>query len=172
MVFVTVGNANQGFRRLLDAVDILAGKGIFDGQTVFVQSGHNSDFRPKHCEWKPFLPMDEFQERMEKANLVITHGGCTQLQVIHLGKIPIVMPRRKKYGEHVNDHQIQLVEALATEGRIVPAYEPKDLPDAIARAKRESKRPLSSQPSRMFELVAKGIEDLFRLNHFSIKPLM
>jgi len=164
MVFVTVGNATQGFRRLLDAVNKLAGNGSLKGEEVYIQSGHNADFRPKHCEYKPFLSMDEFQRYMERADLVICHGGCTQLQAVRMGKTPVVMPRQKKYGEHINDHQIQLVRALAAEGRIVPAYEPEDLPEAIERAKRESKQLLSSQSSRMFELVSKGIEDLLRLN--------
>jgi UDP-N-acetylglucosamine transferase subunit ALG13 len=161
LIFVTVGNATQKFRRLLDAVEDLIKKKILDRHSVLIQKGNNPDFSSEYCQSKPFLPMDEFEQFMQKSDLIISHGGCgTLLHAIRLGKIPIVMPRRKKYGEHVNDHQIQLVQSLANEGRIIPAYEPEDLPHAIARAKQESRQLLSSQTSRMFGLVAKGIEEL------------
>ncbi|MBN4054814.1 hypothetical protein JYT87_03805, partial [Nitrospira defluvii] len=83
-----------------------------------------------------------------------------------LGKTPIVMPRRKKYGEHINDHQVQLVQALAAEGRIIPAYEPEDLPRAIEEVKRI--RGLGSKglgitgKNRMVELVGKAIEEIMK----------
>jgi UDP-N-acetylglucosamine transferase subunit ALG13 len=160
MVFVTVGNANQGFRRLLEAVDAMAGYGAFRAEEVFIQSGHNSDFHPRHTRSTPFLPLDEFQQCLEKADLIICHGGCTQITAIRLGKVPVVMPRRRKYSEHVNDHQVQLVHALASEGRIIPAYELEDLPAAIEEARRRNNQPVPPPPSRMLSLVAQAIEEL------------
>lgn len=159
MVFVTVGNATQGFRRLLDAVDDLARRDFFEDR-VFIQSGHNADFQALHCDATPFVSMDDFNQMMENASLIICHGGCTQLQAIRLGKVPVVMPRREKYGEHVNDHQMQLVEALAAERKIVPVHEPDDLVQAIIEARQRNKTPLISQASPMLSLVAQAIEEL------------
>lgn len=161
MVFVTVGNALQSFHRLLEAIDRLAAGGFFgERETVLIQSGNNADFHSSHCEVRPFMSMDEFNEKMQSASLIICHGGCTQLQAIWLGKVPVVMPRREKYGEHVNDHQVQLVEALAAQGKIVPAYEPADLPQAITRARRLNETPLAPPTSPMLSLVAQAIEEL------------
>lgn len=160
MVFVTIGNATQGFRRLLEAVDDLAGGDVFQRELIFIQTGHNSDFIPNNCEHKPFLSMDEFQHWMEKADLIICHGGCTQLQAVRLGKVPVVMPRRKKYGEHVNDHQVQLVRALASAGLIIPAYETEDLPEAITEARRRNAQPISLPSFPMLTLVSKAIEEI------------
>lgn len=161
MIFVTIGNATQGFRRLLEAVDLLVGKGMLGDEKIFLQTGSTRNLRPSYCEYKPFLSMDEFQQWVEKADLIICHGGCgTLLQTVRLGKVPVVMPRRKKYGEHVNDHQVQLVEALASEGRIIPAYESEDLPEAIAEARGRNLQPVPPPSSQMFELVAKAIEEL------------
>jgi UDP-N-acetylglucosamine transferase subunit ALG13 len=155
MIFVTIGNATQGFRRLLDAVDILAGDGFLGYEQVFIQTGHNRDFNPQHCKYRPFLKW------MEKATLIICHGGCgTLLHSVRLRKVPVAMPRRKKYGEHVNDHQVQLVQALAAEGRVIPAYEPEDLPNAIAEARRRATQPKPPQPSGMIELVAQAVTEL------------
>jgi UDP-N-acetylglucosamine transferase subunit ALG13 len=160
MVFVTVGNAKQRFTRLLATIDVLASQGVFGNDTVLIQSGHNEDFRPKHCKSQPFFPMEEFEEQLKHSDLIISHGGCTLMSIVHLGKIPVAIPRRKKYGEHVNDHQMQLVEALASEGRIVPAYEPEDLPGAIEVARRRNRQPVPPPPSRMLGLVSKAIEEL------------
>lgn len=96
-----------------------------------------------------------------EADVIVSHGGCgTLLECIRLRKTPVVMPRRKKYGEHINDHQIQLVEALAAEGRIVAAYEPSDLPRAIAEARSRKTQPAIPHSSRMLELVEQAIAEL------------
>ena len=160
MVFVTVGNATQGFRRLLDAIERQAGAGLFGMEPVLIQSGHNPGFQSSRCEVKPFISMDEFNEAMEAASLIICHGGCTQLHAVRLGKVPVVMPRRKKYLEHVNDHQVQLVEALASQGKIVPAYEAGDLEAAITRARDLNENPVVLAPSPMLSLVAQAIDEL------------
>jgi UDP-N-acetylglucosamine transferase subunit ALG13 len=159
VIFVTVGNVNRGFQRLLDAVDALARDGFFGDEPVFIQSGQNPAFHTEHCSYKAFLPMDEFQERLEKSHLIICHGGSTVLSAVRLGKVPVVMPRRKAYAEHINDHQVQFVQALACEGWIVPASEPEDLPKAISRA-REHAQAIPLPKSRMIELVAQAVDEL------------
>jgi exopolysaccharide biosynthesis glucuronosyltransferase PssE len=134
---------------------------MLGGQKVFLQTGNTSNFRPGYCDYKSFLSMDEFEEYMEKADLIITHGGCgTLLQAVRLGKRPVVMPRRRIYGEHVNDHQLQLVQVLASEGRIISAYEPENLPVAIEEARRRNRQPVPPPPSRMLGLVSKAIDEL------------
>lgn len=163
MIFVTVGNATQGFRRLLDAVDALVRNGFFEREPIFLQTGNNRNFQSNLYQYKPFLAIEEFQDRVEKADIIISHGGCgTLLNAIRYKKVPVVMPRRKQYGEHINDHQMQLVQALASEGRVVPAYEPEDLPAAIAEARRRNAQPVPPPPSQMLDLVAKAIEELMR----------
>ncbi|HEY5627216.1 MAG TPA: glycosyltransferase [Nitrospira sp.] len=160
MVFVTVGSAQQGFLRLLTAVDRLAGIGAFGHDPVLMQVGKEEGFVPTHCETKTFVSREEFQQLVQQASLVICHGGATPLEIIRAGKVPIVMPRRKKYGEIVNDHQVEFVEALAIEGRVIPAMEPEDLPAAIVQARRlnMTRRPLP--PSPMVSLVAEALDEL------------
>jgi UDP-N-acetylglucosamine transferase subunit ALG13 len=159
MIFVTVGNATQGFRRLLEAVDALGGTPILSGEEIVMQTGHNDDFHPKHSRIEPFLSMERFQARMGEARLIICHGGCgTLLQAIQLGKKPVAMPRLARYGEHVNDHQLQLIRALAEENRIVPAYEAADLPRAIDEARKNLLQPLPK--SLMPDLIDQAIREL------------
>ena len=161
MVFVTVGNPTQKFKRLLEAVERLAGDRLFEGEIIFVQSGNNSDFCPSNCKHEPFLAMEDFAKKVNEAELIISHAGAgTLFHVIQAGKVPVVMPRQKKYGEHVDDHQVELTKALAAEGRVIPAYEPEDLPAAIEEARRRNAQPVPPPPSRMLDLVAQAIEEL------------
>jgi UDP-N-acetylglucosamine transferase subunit ALG13 len=160
VVFVTVGNATQQFRRLLDVVNRVAEAGAFESEKVFIQAGHNPEFQSGCCEVQQFISMDEFERLMGSATLIICHGGCTQLNAVRLGKVPVVMPRREKYREHVNDHQLQLVRALAAEKKIVAAYEPEDLMPAIAEARRLNEHPVAIPSSPMISLVEQAIEEI------------
>ena len=161
MVLVTVGNATQGFPRLLSAVDRLAGERVFGDELVIMQAGNTAGISLQHCDHRRFLPMDEFIALVQNAALVIAHAGAgTLFNVFQAGKIPVVMPRRKRYREHVDDHQVELVRALTSAGRVVPAFEPEDLPDAIARVRRCPMRPTDPEGSKMRGLVAQAIEDL------------
>lgn len=160
MVFVTVGNATQGFRRLLDAVDMLAGKGVFNDQ-VIIQAGNNKDFCALNCAQEDFFSAAQFAEMIRCAELVISHAGAgTLLHALQAGKVPIVMPRRKKYSEHVDDHQVELVRALTPGRRIVAAYEVGDLADAVLAARGRRYQVVPYHPSRMLDLVAGAIDEL------------
>jgi UDP-N-acetylglucosamine transferase subunit ALG13 len=162
VVFVTVGNATQQFQRLLEAVNQVAEAGAFQQEEVFIQAGHNPDFQSSRCEVKQFISMDEFDRLMTTASLIICHGGCTQLNAVRLGKVPVVMARLEKYREHVNDHQLQLVRALAAEKKIVTANEPEDLLTAIFEARRLNEHGVEMIPSPMISLVREAIEELTR----------
>ena len=161
MIFVTVGNATQGFHRLLNAVDRLAGEGLLKGDEVLIQAGKSAGFRSSRCKVVDFLAVERFVEAIREADLVICHAGAgTLFHIFQSGKVPVVMPRRKLYGEHVDDHQLELAEALAQEGRIIQAYEPQDLSDAVTEARARKAKGIPPSPSRMLSLVAQAIEEL------------
>lgn len=162
MILVTVGNATQGFQRLLRAVDALARDGTFGSEPVLIQSGHASDFNALHCQQERFMSPDHFASLIQQADIVICHAGAgTLYHAFQAGKIPVVMPRRRMYGEHVDD-QLELVKALAAEGRIIPAYEPADLPRAIEAARARKGQAMSPRPSQMLLLVTQALEDATR----------
>lgn len=109
MIFITLGSQKFQFDRLLKAVDELVADGAIT-EPVFAQSGY-SDYQPKHYEFKQFLDRDEFTKRMGEADLVITHGGTGAIiGAVKKGKKVIAVPRLAKYGEHVDDHQLQLLK--------------------------------------------------------------
>ncbi len=147
--------------RLLRAVDELAGEGLLG--EVLVQAGSNPEFSPRHCRAVKLMPLEEFEARVRQAELVICHAGAgTAIQVVRAGKVAVMMPRRKKYGEVVDDHQIELVRALAEAGRVVPAYEPEELRAAIAEARRRAADARPPEPTRMMQLVAAALDEVTR----------
>ena len=107
--------------------------------------------------------MEEFEQYMEMADVVICHGGCGSIiPALRRGKVPVVVPRLKKYGEHVNDHQMQLTQILADEGRVIPVYEIETLSGAIAQARSQPPRPQPSATTRprLLTLISGAIENL------------
>lgn len=112
MIFVTVGTHEQPFNRLLECADKLKEENIIT-EDVIMQTGF-STYVPKNCEWKKLFPYDEMIENVKKARIVITHGGPSSfIMPLQKGKIPIVVPRQKKFDEHVNDHQVDFAKAVA-----------------------------------------------------------
>lgn len=105
MIFVTVGTHEQPFNRLIKKVDELKKNNLIS-EEVFMQIGY-STYEPQYCGWKKFVSSFEMQRYMEKADIVICHGGpSTFMEALSLGKRTIVVPRLKKFDEHVNDHQL------------------------------------------------------------------
>ena len=105
-IFITLGSQKFQFNRLLKAIDELCEKGTVDAEDVFAQIGY-SDYLPKNFSYKKFLDRDEFSKEMGKADIVITHGGTGAIiGAVKKGKKVIAVPRRAKYGEHVDDHQL------------------------------------------------------------------
>ncbi len=126
--FVSVGNALQPFTRLLEGVSRIAAQ---LPQPVVVQHGH-TPFSDHACQLVPFLGMEEFIRHIHSADLLIMHAGAgSVIHAIEAGKVPVVMPRRAAFGEHVNDHQVELAQALAETGKVVAAERPEDLGKAI-----------------------------------------
>lgn len=160
-MFVTVGNPTQGFLRLLESVDALAGRRLFSDDTVLIQRGNNPGFMASHCLQQDFFSAETFLHIIDKAQLVICHAGAgTLIHVLQVGKVPVVMPRQKKYGEHIDDHQVELTRALASEGRVIPVYEPDGLLAAVEEARRRLIQPPRPLARRMIDLVASAIADL------------
>lgn len=104
MIFVTVGTHEQQFNRLIQYLDVLKKNEIIN-EEIIIQTGY-STYIPQHCVWKKFFEYQEIRKMVDKARIIITHGGPSSfIMPLQIGKIPIVVPRQSAYGEHVNDHQ-------------------------------------------------------------------
>ena len=105
MIFVTVVTHEQQFNRLIKTIDELKINNIIK-EDVIIQTGF-STYEPKACKWKKLYPYKQMLKYVEDARIVITHGGPSSfIMPLQVGKIPIVVPRKKEYDEHVNNHQV------------------------------------------------------------------
>ena len=120
MIFVTVGTHEQPFNRLVKAIDKLKKDGVIT-EDVIMQTGY-STYEPKYCKWDKLIPYDEMVKNVENARIVITHvGPASFIMPLQIGKTPIVVPRQKKFDEHVNDHQVEFARNVAERmGTIIP----------------------------------------------------
>ncbi len=157
MIFITLGSQKFQFNRLLKAVDDLVEEGAIQ-EEVFAQIGY-SDYKPRNYEFKEFLDRDEFAEMEGKAEIVITHGGTGAIiGAVKKGKKVIAVPRLAKYGEHVDDHQLQLLKEFEKMEIIVACYDVTELENAykIIRSK-QLKKYKSNQ-----EKIINNIEDYLK----------
>ena len=132
MILVLLGTQNNSFHRLLEEVQKnIDNKNI--EEEVVVQKGYTK-FESKIMTLYTQLPVDKLQQLIEKADLVITHGGVGSIiSSIQKGKKVIAIPRLKKYGEHVNDHQLDIVESFDKLGYIIGITDVSQLENALQR---------------------------------------
>ncbi len=122
MIFVTLGSQKFQFDRLLEKLDVLLAQGVITDE-VFAQSGY-STYRPKHFTAVDFMDRETFANYMQKADMVITHAGTGAIiGGVKAGKKVIAVPRLAKFGEHVDDHQLQIVEQFSEMQIIEPCYD-------------------------------------------------
>ena len=133
MIFVTVGTHYQGFERLIKKMDEIAGK---IGDDVIMQIGYTK-YEPRNARWFRFLEREEdILELYKKADVIVAHAGAgTLLTALSFGKPLVIVPRLKKFEEHVDDQQLELAEALESMGKAIAVYDVEELEDAIKKAK-------------------------------------
>jgi UDP-N-acetylglucosamine transferase subunit ALG13 len=155
VIFVTLGTHHDPFPRLIEGLQAL------DAEELVVQYGHSP--APLHAaETSQFLPFEDLIEQIRTADVVVTHAGVGSiLTCLRLGRTPLVVPRQSRFGEHVDDHQVELTRALARERKVIPVWDMSDLPrlvevapapavldnsanDGFHRAVRDALRPIAS----------------------------
>ncbi len=131
MIFVTVGTHEQPFNRLIQKIDELKRDGVIK-EEVIMQTGF-STYEPKYCTSYKLIPFNKMNEYVEQAGIVITHGGpASFIMPLQIGKTPIVVPRQKKYDEHVNDHQVDFSKAVEERMKnIIVVEDVSELADTI-----------------------------------------
>lgn len=130
MIFVTLGTQDKQFVRLIEAVNK-----INTDEQIVAQVGSTNCSKLKlrdNIKIYDYLSDNEFDKYMNNARIIITHAGVgTIIKGLKLNKTMIVAARLKKYKEHVNDHQLQILDNFSKEGYIIPLHNFEDLPKLI-----------------------------------------
>ncbi|GIM93368.1 hypothetical protein [Paractinoplanes toevensis] len=124
-ILVTVGMGPWPFDRLIRAVEPLCAY-----HDVFVQTGASPVVPPcPHARW---VPLDEMRRRLSDADIVITHAGGTVRLVQRLGRVPIVVARRRSLAETGSDRQERYLRGEERTGRVRAVWDVAELAGAVA----------------------------------------
>ena len=158
MILVVLGTQDKEFPRLLEAVDREIEKGTIK-EKVVVQAGQTK-YESKNMEILDLVSTPEFDKLIDKADLIITHGGAGSiLSAIKKGKKIIAAARLKKYKEHHNDHQKQIIKEFADQGYILELRDFNKLDKMIEKSKSFKPKKFESNTNNMIKLLENYIED-------------
>ena len=137
MILVTLGSQDKPFIRLLENIDKEIEKGNIK-EKVIVQAGYTVDkYQTNNMEMFGLVDRDEFRKFVDDCSLLITHGGVGSILTgLKAGKKVIACPRLFKYKEHMNDHQVQIINEFADAGYILAYNEEDNLADILVKAKK------------------------------------
>lgn len=129
MIYVTLGTHEQPMRELSESLEKFPGLLPALGPFI-IQHGYT----PPPAGWQAFRMVAPIMNRayMEEADIVVTHGGpATIAEARQAGSVPIVVPRRSAFAEHVDDHQIAYARRLAKAGEVILVEDPRQLATAV-----------------------------------------
>ncbi len=155
MIFVTLGTQDKEFKRLLIEVDKLIDKKIIK-EEVIAQIGCTK-YESSNMKLIDFIDRDDVLKYIKKSNYVICHGGVgTILDSLNLNKKVIAVARLKKYGEHVNDHQLEIIEEFEKCGYIINGS--NDLESAISKLADFKPKKYTSNNNNFIKLITDFID--------------
>jgi UDP-N-acetylglucosamine transferase subunit ALG13 len=141
-VVVTLGGNSYDFGRLIEGLQ----KALPADAEVLWQTGH-TDVSRFGIDATTFLPSADLASAMREADLVVAHAGVgSALAALQAGRTPLLVPRRKQFHEHVDDHQIEIASYLVDRGIAVECDASHLTPDVIASAAARRPRAVPAPP--------------------------
>ena len=158
MILVLLGTQHNSFERLLNEIEKCIEKNIIKDK-VIVQAGFTK-FESKKMEIFSMKSIEEINKLIKDADLIITHGGVGSITTaLKNEKKVIAVPRLKKYGEHVNDHQLQIVETLSEEGYLKKLINVEELPQLLMEIKYFKPKKFISNTQNIINIIENFIEN-------------
>ena len=152
-----LGTQNNSFNRLLEEIDRLIKKEVIQ-EEVIVQAGYTK-YETPNMEIFGLIPKEELKQYQQEARLIITHGGAGSIITsLQYGKKVIAVPRKHEYGEHVNNHQEEIVELFNSKGYIIGTNGVEELEQAIEKAKNFKPVQYKSDNHKMLQIIENFID--------------
>ena len=156
LIFVSLGTNDKSFERLLKTIDREIEKGNIKDK-VIAQSGYTK-YSSKNMDVFDLMPMDKFNKCVDDCDILITHGGVgTILDGLKKGKKIIAFPRLSKYQEHVNDHQVEIIEEFYNSGFILTG-EVEDVSSLIKECSNFNPKSYKSNNYKFNKLISDTID--------------
>lgn len=134
LIFITVGSSEEyKFPRLLKIVDELCDEGIIDGNEVVAQIGY-TEYEAKNFKTFDMTSSEEFKKLIEQSEIIITHAGTgSVISALKAKKKVIIFPRREEYGEHLDNHQLELADLFVQMRCVLCANSKEELYSCIEK---------------------------------------
>lgn len=159
MTLVILGTQDKEFTRLLKMVEDEIKKGLIKGD-VIVQAGQTK-YKSKYMEILDLISNSKFNKLIKESDLVITHGGVGSIiSALKHNKKVIAVPRLSRYGEHVNDHQLEIVEEFGKLGYIKSATNKRELTKALEEIDNFEGAKYKSNNNKMIKLIEDFIDNI------------
>ena len=159
MILVMLGTQNNSFHRLLEEIDRLINRGVIH-EKVIVQAGYTK-YSSENMEIFGLIPQEELEKYQEEADLIITHGGVGSIvSSLRLEKKVIAVPRLHEYGEHVNDHQKQIVNSFDKKGYIIGVSDVSELENALGKVAEFEPKKYEAGNKKMLSIIENFIDSI------------
>ena len=158
MVLVMLGTQNNSFHRLLEEVQKCIDNRIINDD-VIVQAG-STKFNSDDMKIFGLIPSKKLESYIQEAEYVICHGGVGSIvtSLKHNKKV-IAVARQKKYNEHVNDHQIQIIQTFDGQGFIKGVKDVSELKDAIKTINNFTPKHFVSNTNKIISIIDNYIQN-------------
>lgn len=158
MIFITLGTQDKSFERLLKEIDLLIEKGIIK-EKVIVQAGFTK-YKSRNMEVTDFISNEQFEKNVKTCNYLITHGGVGSILTgLKNNKKIIAVPRLKKYNEHTNDHQLQIIKKFNDSKYIIGIDKVEELEASLKKIKKFKFRKYNFDNSKIKECIINFIDN-------------
>lgn len=129
-------------------------------EKVIIQIGR-TEYEPQYCDYFTFTSYGKFLNYIKNAKVVVTHAGVgTIIECLMSKKSMILVPRRKKFDEHIDDHQIDIAKALEKENIVIVCYDVKNLKNKITHAKKIKPKLTGYERQKLEKTLIKFVENL------------
>ena len=151
-LFVLAGTQRFPFGRLICALNHLVESGLYMPEEIVMQASV-FPVEPRFTHHR-FIPKDEFSRLLDEAEVVVTHGGVNSIMApMEQGRPLVIVPRMKRYGEHIDDHQLEISEMMEVKYGVIVVRDMRLLPQAIERAKTHQYKPWLSHTAELVEYI-------------------
>lgn len=116
-IVVSLGTEKFDFGRALRAL-----LRVLPGDAEILWQTGATDAADLPIEARATVPANELRQAISEADLFISHAGTgSALTAFELGKLPLLLPREARHGEHVDDHQMLTADELSQRGLAISA---------------------------------------------------
>lgn len=157
-IFIPLGTQKFQFNRLVKAMNKLVRKGVYKPEEIVMQSAIYEEM-PLFTHYK-LIPLEYFNELINKAELVITHSGVNSIiTCMSLGKPLIIVPRQKQYGEHVDNHQLEIAEVMKLKYNVIIVDNLEMIEETIKITLYHKYKPWVSHNNELVDFIKQLVKD-------------